>query len=135
MKDHSQLSASEASRLITTRLTGVVVLQPIDGHVHDDKCAAMREAHVWLWVVEQEKVSAITELYENINFKYNIFHNTYVGVHAHGLTARLILPNCTTNLEMNLQMKREQRYRYTIFPKIFTPFGLDIHKKRTIFMK
>ena len=52
------------------------------------KLPAMREPHVWLWIVEQEKLSVITELYEKtVKFKYNIFHSTYVPANTEGIMA------------------------------------------------
>ena len=52
------------------------------------KSPGMREPHVWLWIVEQEKVSIITELYEEtIKFEYNIFHNTYMPAKTEGIVA------------------------------------------------
>ena len=52
------------------------------------KSPAMREPHVWLWIVEQEKVSIITELYEEtIKFEYNIFHSIYVPAKTEWIVA------------------------------------------------
>ena len=42
----------------------------------EHKLRAMREPHVWLWKVEHEKLSVVTELYEEtIKFEYNIIHS------------------------------------------------------------
>jgi hypothetical protein len=50
------------------------------------KSPAMREPHVWLWIVEQERLSDILELYEKtIKFEYNIYHNTYVPAKTEGI--------------------------------------------------
>src|ERR1700738_5592790 len=52
------------------------------------KSPAMREPHVWLWIVEQEKLSVVIELYdETIKFEYNIFHSTYVPAKTEGIVA------------------------------------------------
>ena len=41
----------------------------------DHKSPTMREPHIWLWIVETERLSVVTDLYENtIKFEYNIFH-------------------------------------------------------------
>lgn len=53
----------------------------------DYKSPAMREPHVWLWVVEQEKVPAVLELYETLKFEYNIFQSTYVPARTEGVVA------------------------------------------------
>ena len=43
------------------------------------KLPTMREPHVWLKIVEQEKLSSVTKLYKDtIKFQYNIFHITYM---------------------------------------------------------
>lgn len=48
----------------------------------------MREPHVWLWIVKYDKVSVITELYEDtMKFESNIFHNTYVPAKTKGIVA------------------------------------------------
>jgi hypothetical protein len=50
------------------------------------KSPAMREPHVWLWIVEQERLSDILELYEKtIKFEYSIYHNTYVPAKTEGI--------------------------------------------------
>src|SRR6202022_3359419 len=50
------------------------------------KSPAMREPHVWLWIVEQERLSEILELYEKtIKFEYSIYHNTYVPAKTEGI--------------------------------------------------
>src|ERR1700738_2870976 len=52
------------------------------------KSPAMREPHVWLWIVEQEKLSVVIELYdETIKFEYNIFHSTYMPAKTEGIVA------------------------------------------------
>ena len=52
------------------------------------KSPGMREPHVWLWIVEQEKLSVVTELYEEtIKFEYSIFHSTYVPAKTEGIVA------------------------------------------------
>ena len=54
------------------------------------KSPAMREPHVWLWIVEQERVSDKLELYEKTTkFKYNIYHNTYIPAK----TERIVIIN------------------------------------------
>ena len=48
----------------------------------------MREPHVWIWIVKQEKLSIVTELYENtIKFEYSIYHSTYVPAKTEGIMA------------------------------------------------
>ena len=43
------------------------------------KLPTMKEPHVWLGIVEQEKLSSVTKLYKDtIKFQYNIFHITYM---------------------------------------------------------
>jgi len=50
------------------------------------KLPSMREPHVWLWIVEQKKLFAVIELYEEtVKFEYNIFHNTYVPAKTKGI--------------------------------------------------
>jgi hypothetical protein len=50
------------------------------------KSSAMREPHVWLWIVEQERLSDILELYEKtIKFEYSIYHNMYVPAKTEGI--------------------------------------------------
>lgn len=52
------------------------------------KFPAMREPRVWLWIVKQDKVSVITELYEEpIKFKYNIFYYKFVHVKTQRIVA------------------------------------------------
>ena len=51
------------------------------------KSPTMREPHVSLWMVEQEKVPVVLEMYETINFEYNIFHITYVPANTEGIVA------------------------------------------------
>ena len=47
---------------------------------------AMREPHVWLWIVEQEKLPVVTDLYEKtVKFEYDIFHSTYVPAKTEGI--------------------------------------------------
>ena len=53
----------------------------------DYKSPAMREPNVWLWVVEQEKVPAVLELYETLKFEYNIFQSTCVPAKTEGVVA------------------------------------------------
>ena len=54
----------------------------------DYKSPTMREPHVWLWIVETERLSVVTDLYENtIKFEYNIFHSTYVPAKTEGIVA------------------------------------------------
>ena len=49
---------------------------------------AMREPHVWLWIVEQEKLPVVTDLYEQtVKHEYNIFHSTYVPAKTEGIVA------------------------------------------------
>ena len=51
------------------------------------KSPDIREPHVWLWIVDQEKLAAVTDLYEkHIKFKYNIFHSTYLPCKTEGIT-------------------------------------------------
>lgn len=40
-----------------------------------------------MWVVEQEKVLTVLELYETIKFQYNIFQSTYVPAKTEGIVA------------------------------------------------
>ena len=48
----------------------------------------MRKPYVWLWIVEQKKLSILTELYEEtIKFQYNIFHSTYVPAKTEEIVA------------------------------------------------
>ena len=48
----------------------------------------MREPHVWLWIVEQEKLPVVTELYEEtIKHEYSIFHSTYFPAKTEGIVA------------------------------------------------
>ena len=48
----------------------------------------MKEPHVRLWIVEQEKLSIVMELYDQtIKFEYNIYHNTYVPARTKGIVA------------------------------------------------
>ena len=52
------------------------------------KSPAIREPHIWLWIVEQEKLSVVTELYEEmIKFKYIIFHSIYAPTKTEGIMA------------------------------------------------
>lgn len=52
------------------------------------KSPAMRKPYVWLWIVEQKKLSILTELYEEtIKFQYNIFHSTYVPAKTEEIVA------------------------------------------------
>ena len=52
------------------------------------KSPAIREPHVWLWIVEQEKLPVVVALYEQyIKFEYHIFHSTYVPAKTEGIVA------------------------------------------------
>jgi hypothetical protein len=52
----------------------------------DYKSPAMREPHVWLWIVEQDYQAEVTELYEKtIKFEYDIFISTYVPAKTEGI--------------------------------------------------
>lgn len=52
------------------------------------KSLDMRELHVWLWIVEHEKMATVTDLYKAyIKFEYNIFHGTYVPCKTEGICA------------------------------------------------
>jgi hypothetical protein len=54
----------------------------------DYKSPAMREPHIWLWIVEQDNQAEVTELYEKtIKFEYDIFHSTYVPAKTEGIVA------------------------------------------------
>ena len=67
---------------------GVPFYNPFMAKFMEYKSPAMREPHVWLWIVEQEKLSVVTELYdETIKFEYNIFHSTYVPAKTEGIVA------------------------------------------------
>lgn len=72
----------------TARGEGGVVLQPFHGKIHGVHIASHEGATRMLWIVEEEKVFVVTELYEEtIKFEYNIFHNTYVPVKTEGIIA------------------------------------------------
>jgi hypothetical protein len=59
---------------------------PFMGKFMEYKSPAMREPHVWLWIVEQERLSDILELYEKtIKFEYSIYHSTYVPAKTEGI--------------------------------------------------
>ena len=61
---------------------------PFMAKFQDYRSPDMREPHVWLWIVEQEKLSIVTELYENtIKFEYSIYHSTYVPAKTEGIVA------------------------------------------------
>ena len=67
---------------------GVPFYNPFMEKFLEYKSPAMREPHVWLWIVEQKKVSVVTELYEEtMKFEYNIFHSTYVPAKTEGIVA------------------------------------------------
>ena len=69
-------------------INGVPSYNPFITKFMEYKLLVMREPHVWLWIVKQEKVSIVTKLYKETNkFKYNIFHNTNVPAKTEGIVA------------------------------------------------
>lgn len=52
------------------------------------KSSDMRKLHVWLSIVQHEKMAALTNFYKpNMMFKYNIFYNTYMLYKTEKITA------------------------------------------------
>ena len=52
----------------------------------DYKSPNMREPHVWLWIVEQEKLPDIMQLYDStIKFEYSVYQSTYVPAKTEGI--------------------------------------------------
>ena len=67
---------------------GMPFYEPFMTRFAEHRSPAMREPHVWLWIVEQDKVHAINDLYENsIKHEYNLFHSTYVPAKTEGISA------------------------------------------------
>lgn len=51
------------------------------------KLPTMQEPHVWVWIVDQERMVAVKYLYDiQINNLYDIFHNTYLSCKTEGMT-------------------------------------------------
>ena len=52
------------------------------------KSPGIREPHVWLWIVDQEKMAAVTDFYDGyIKHEYDLFHSTYLPCKTEGITA------------------------------------------------
>ena len=67
---------------------GVAFYNPFMAKFQEFKSLAMREPHVWLWIVDTKRLSDVVELYKpTIKFEYSIFHNTYVPAKIDGVVA------------------------------------------------
>ena len=62
--------------------------EPFMTKFQEHKSPGMREPHVWLWIVEQEKLPVVTGLYDKtVKHEYDIFISTYVPAKTEGIVA------------------------------------------------
>ena len=72
----------------TKGIKGMPFYEPFYTKFAAFKSPDIREPHVWLWIVDQERVAAVTDLYETfIKYEYTIFHSTYLPCKTEGITA------------------------------------------------
>ena len=66
--------------------TGSLFYEPFFGSFKVYRSLALFEPNVWLWIVEQEKSSAVVALYhEKMSTEYNLYHNTYIPAKTEGI--------------------------------------------------
>jgi hypothetical protein len=69
-------------------IKGMPFYEPFMSKFVSFKSPDIREPHVWLWVVDHEKLAAVTDFYEGyIKHEYNLFHSTYLPCKTEGITA------------------------------------------------
>ena len=70
-----------------TGIKGMQFYEPFMSKFIEFNSPSIREPHVWLWIVEHDKLAAITDLYDDkLKFQYDIFHSTYLPCKTEGIT-------------------------------------------------
>ena len=68
-------------------IKGMPFYEPFMTKLLELKSPGIREPHVWLWIVDQERLAAVTDLYDtHIKFQYTIVHSAYLPCKTEGIT-------------------------------------------------